>query len=236
MPVAQSSKKPRLGAKVEACGADGYATFTGTMPARRASRRMEMRFDLQQRVERTNRKGRKAKRWVTVKGVPSFGVWDSAEAGVPGFIVRKRVGGLEPGTVMRAVVRFRWRNTRGRIARRAKRTTKKCSLTENRPDLRIGNPDVIRGAGESAPWTYRVLVSNKGKGDAGAFDVALTLGGVVVARQRVSALAPRARLVVAMSAPRCEPGSGVQFTVDSANEVSESREGNNDLQRRCARR
>lgn len=235
VPAAQSSKKPKLRAAVEACGDDGYATFTGTMPARGAQRSMEMRFDLQERVRKTNRRGKSGNRWVTVKDVPSFGVWDTADAGVPGFIVRKRVGGLEPGTLMRAVVHYRWRNPGGRVVRRAKRTTKKCSLTENRPDLRIRNPDVIRGHGDD-PWTYRVIVSNDGRGASGEFDLALALGGITVARQRISGLAPRERLVVALSAPRCEPGAGVQFTADSAGEVAESRENNNVLQRRCGRR
>ncbi len=230
VPSAQNSaKKPRLAAKLEACSPDGYATFTGSMPAIRPRGRMEMRFDLQQR----GRDGRGG--WTALKGIPSFGVWDGADPGVPGFIVRKRVGGLSPGGVYRAAVKYRWRNPRGRVVRGAKRITSPCAQPNTLPDLQLRSPDVVRASGDKA-WTYRVTVVNKGAGAAGAFDVALSLAGAAAVSQRVPALAADERVVVEISAVRCEPGTAVQLTADAGGQVTESAEGNNAIERRCAAR
>ena len=230
VPVAQeSAKKPPLTAKLEACTPDGYATFTGTMPAIGPRGRMEMRFDLQQRGV-TGRRG-----WTALTGIPSFGVWDGADAGVPGFIVRKRVGGLQPGSVYRAVVKYRWRNARGKVVRGAKRITAPCAQPDTLPDLQLRSPDVVRGAGDSS-WTYRGLVVNTGAGPAGAFDVALSLAGGAPVVQRIPALAAGARVVVEIRAPRCEPGASVKLTADAGAQVVESREDNNVVERRCGAR
>jgi hypothetical protein len=225
-----SVKKPPLSAKLEACASDGYATFAGTMPAWGPRARMEMRFDLQHKVVRGGGG------WTVVKGIPSFGVWDGADPGVPGFIVRKRVGGLLPGSAYRAVVRFRWRNPRGKTIRAAKRLTARCELADQRPDLQLRNPDVVRGkAGED--WTYRAVVVNAGKGAAGASEVTLVFGsGGVVYNKSIPALAAGARALVEIKAPRCESGASVTFTADYTALVAESREDNNVLARRCGAR
>lgn len=242
VPVAQGAKKKKkdksksknkgndtkLRAKLEECTADG-ATFTGSMPARGSGLRMEMRFDLQER-----RKVGRRSRWVIVNNVPSFGVWDTADAGVPGFIVRKRVGGLDAGSKLRAVIRFRWVKPNGKRARGAKRVTRTCSVPENRPDLRARFPSVQRAAGDQ-PWTYRALIQNTRAGAAGAFDVALVLGDdTAPVIQRVTGVAPGGRVAVQITAPRCVPGTAVRFIVDYKDEVAESREDNNVLTRRCA--
>ena len=223
-----SAKKPTLSAKLEACTGDGYATFAGTMPAWGAKARMEMRFDLQQKALR----GRGG--WTALRNIPSFGVWDGADPGVPGFIVRKRVGGLLPGNAYRAVVRFRWRNPRGKTVRGAKRVTARCELADQRPDLQLRNPDVVRGNG-GENWTYRAVVVNTGKGAAGGFEVTLVFGHVgVVYNQTIPSLAPGARALVEIKAPRCESGDSVTFTADYTALIGESREDNNVLARRCA--
>src|SRR5262245_16485884 len=171
---ASAAKKTPLAAKLDACTADGYATFAGTMPAAGPKARMEMRFDLQQKPLRAGGG------WTLLRNIPSFGVWDGADPGVPGFIVRKRVGGLVPGNAYRAVVRFRWRNPRGKVVRGAKRVTARCVLPDQRPDIQLRNPDVVRGNG-AEDWTYRVSVVNTGNAAAGGFEVALVFGqfGVV---------------------------------------------------------
>ncbi len=225
----ESAKKPPLTAKLEACTPDGYATFTGTMPALGQRGRMEMRFDLQQR----GLDGRRG--WTALKEIPSFGVWDGADPGVPGFIVRKRVGGLQPGGVYRAVVKYRWRNPRGKVVRGARRITAPCAQPDTLSDLQLRNPDVVRGASDAA-WTYRAYVVNTGAGPAGPFDVALSLAGGAPVVQRIAALAAGERVLVEISASRCEPGTAVQFTADSGAQVAESLEDNNVVERRCASR
>ena len=225
-----SAKKTPLAAKLEACGTDGYATFAGTMPAYGPKARMEMRFDLQQKP--LNAGGG----WTGLTGIPSFGVWDGADAGVPGFIVRKRVGGLQPANAYRAVVRFRWRNPRGKVVRSAKRVTARCALPDQRADLQLRNADVVRADGDGN-WTYRVLVVNTGSAPAAGFEVALVFGtSDVVYRQTIPSLAAGARAPLEIKAPRCASGDSVTFTADYAALINESREDNNVLARKCATR
>ena len=229
LPVAQASaKKVQLTAVLDACTPDGYATFAGTMPASGPHSRMEMRFELQQR-------GIAGRGWTLLRDIPSFGVWDGADPGVPGFIVRKRVGGLQPGGVYRAVVKYRWRNPRGKVVRAAKRVTAPCMQPNTLADLQLRNPDVVRGTGDGL-WTYRAFVVNTGASAAGPFDVALSLAGGAPVLQRVTELAPGARVLVEIRALRCEPGTAVQLGADSTNVVAESAEDNNVIERRCASR
>ena len=230
VPSAQSSaKKPPLAAKLEACTADGYATFMASMPATGPRGRMEIRFELQQRGV-DGRRG-----WTTLAGIPSFGVWDGADPGVPGFIVRKRVGGLAPGGVYRAVVKYRWRNPRGRVVRGARRITASCRQPNVLADLQLRDPDVVRAAGDGL-WTYRVTVVNTGAGAAGPFVVSLTLAAGAPVLRNVPALGAGQRVVVEIAAPRCESGTAVRLLADAGGSVAESAEGNNDLNRRCAAR
>ena len=148
--------------------------------------------------------------------------------------MRKRVGGLQAGNAYRAVVRFRWRNPRGKVVRGAKRITARCELPDVRPDLQLRNADVVRANGGD-DWTYRATVVNTGNGPAGAFEVTLVFGQFgVVYTGTIPSLAAGARAMVEIKAPRCQSGDSVTFTADYSGLVAESREDNNVLARRCA--
>ena len=226
---ASAAKLVALGAKVEACSiapAARFAVFKGTMPSIKAGGRMEMRFGLYQSVD-----GQRT--WRHVQNVDTFDEWDLSDVGVSGFIVKKRVGNLAPATLYRTVVSFRWRDAAGRITRRAKRISAPCAQPDTRPDLVVRGFAASAGRRADGVATYSAVVANRGNGPAAAFNVAITVGGVVGAPVRVGPLAAGQRTPVTFSAPKCAAGSAVQLTADSSAEVAEVNEANNVLSHAC---
>ena len=93
---------------------------------------MEMRFDLYAPHQGRARLGRGA------RGSDGFGEWDLSDPRVSGFIIKKRVSGLQGGSnEYRAVVRFRWRNDAGKIVRTGRKgVTVACKQKpDTAPDL-----------------------------------------------------------------------------------------------------
>lgn len=202
------------------------AVFKGSMPSIPGFKgRMEMRFDLFARSATLPT-------WTPVD-VDGFGEWDLSDPGVSGFVVKKRVAGLQGGFSYRSVVRFRWRSDAGRVVRNAKKFTAACKQPDTTPDLTIGEPSIVAGA-RADVVVYRALVRNLGAGTAAPFDVVLAVNGVAQPAQRIGPLAPGAATPITFQAPRCETGTIVRFTVDAKAEILESSETNNALERRCA--
>ena len=202
------------------------AVFKGAMPTIPGFKgRMEMRFDLYAR-------NAAAPAWAEVD-VDGFGEWDLSDDGVSGFIIKKRVAGLQGGYSYRAIVRFRWRAGNGKIVRTAKKVTLPCSQPDTTPDLTVAEPSIASGVRNDVV-VYRAVVRNTGTGTAAPFDVVLAVNGVAQPAQRVGPLAPGATAPVTFQAPRCEAGTIVRFTVDAKAEILESSETNNALERRCA--
>lgn len=202
------------------------AVFRGSMPAGRDSGgRMEMRFDLFARLGRDGA-------WLPVD-VDGFSEWDTSDAGVSGFIIKKRVNGLLGGYSYRAVVRFRWRNAAGRLVRSARKVTASCSQPDTSPDLVIGEPSIVPGPSADVV-VYRAIVKNTGPGSSNPFDVVLAVNGVAQPAQRLGPLGSKQTAQVSFHAPRCEAGTIVRFTVDAKAEITELSETNNALERRCA--
>lgn len=223
-----AAQRPALAATLDECRASPdpalrSAAFTASMPALTRTRRMQMRFDLQQRTAGGG--------YVTLR-LPRWGVWQRSRPGVPGFVYTKRVSALQAPAQYRAVVRFRWLDARGRLQRRARRVTAICRQPDLRPDLHAGDLAAEPGA---APGTasYRFTVANRGRGDAGPFNVVLTANRTPQPEQRLGGLAAGASEVVTLIGPRCAPGSIVRVTVDSASEVVESRERDNPVDVPC---
>ena len=187
--------------------------------------RMEMRFDLYARSKDTPV-------WTAVD-VDGFGEWDLSDPRVSGFIIKKRVSGLQGGFAYRSVVRFRWRNDAGKIVRTGRKVTVACKQPDTAPDLVVREPSIVAGPRNDVVL-YQATVSNTGAGTAGPFDVVLAVNGVAQPAQRIGPLAPGASAPVSFQAPRCEAGTIVRFTVDAKAEIPESNETNNALERRCA--
>ncbi len=223
------AKRPAVAATLQACvttGAVRKAVFKGAMPGvAKLGGRMEMRFDLYA-FSAT------APQWTEVD-VDEFGQWDLSDPGVSGFIIKKRVSGMQGGVSYRAVVRFRWRNDAGRIVKTARKVTKPCVQPDTAPDLVVREPSIVAGVRDDVV-VYHATVTNIGLGAAAPFDVTLAVNGVVQPAQRIGPLVPGAATQVTFQAPRCQAGTIVRFTVDAKAEIPESNETNNALERRCA--
>ena len=179
-----------LSAKLTQCSATDalghFAVFTASMPAATAASpaaRMAMRFELQQRSD--------GRDWLPVTGVPSFGTWERSEPGRPGFIVTKRVNGLQVGGAYRAVVRYRWlEGPNSKVVRIAQRQTAKCVQADTRADLfPAPDPSIVRGT-RADLVVYTLTVRNKGKGGAVGSGVVLEVNGTQQPAQRIDPLGP----------------------------------------------
>jgi hypothetical protein len=230
-PAVAHAQAPPLRAKLTACQsgpqpADRTATFSGSMPKIKGTKRMWMRFDLQQLVP-------PATAYVTVKA-PGLGVWQkSGSTPSSGFVFTQRVQALAAPGTYKATVRFRWYGQGGRLLRSAKRETTVCKQPDQRPDLRAADLDAVRGP-QPGQATYMLTVRNAGRTDAGSFDVGFNVGGVDQPAQRVTAgLGEGGEQTLTFVAPVCAPGSNLFFTLDARDEVAEASEADDVVLRAC---
>src|SRR4051794_28385302 len=117
-------------AVLEACHAgdaplERFAVFSAQMGAIPGSKRMQVRFDLLQRVPGTDFRGVKA---------PGLGVWRSSVPGVDIFRYRKQAATLRAPGASRAVVRSRGRGAPG-VPHHTPRRTRTCKQPDLRADL-----------------------------------------------------------------------------------------------------
>ena len=216
---------PRLAATLAACEtgtdpAQRFAVFTGSMPAMRGTRRMSMRFDLEERgSEETAAPQRVA--------APKLSRWNRSKAGVAGFVYTKRVTRLAPGRWYRAIVRFRWHGARGRVQKSAKRVTAFCHQPDQRPNLELVS------VGRARPGSYLVTIVNTGMTASPASQVALEPRPGTEARRAVPPLAPGERTTVVVDAEPCEPRTVVVVQLDRERAIDESREDDNRVESDC---
>ena len=216
---------PKLGAMLAACetGTDPeqrFAVFTGAMPAMRGTRRMSMRFDLQER---------RSDETAVPEAVaaPKLNRWNRSKPGVAGFVYTKRVTRLTPGRWYRAIVRFRWHDARGRVQKSAKRVTPFCHQPDQRPNLELVS------VGRPKPGSYLVTIVNTGLTAAPASEVALEPRPETESRRAVPALAPGERTTVVVDAEPCAAQSVVVVQLDRQRAIDESREDDNRVESDC---
>ena len=227
--LAADAATPVVTAKLAACHvstdrAGRYAVFSGSVTALPGTKRMWMRFDLQDRIPPST-----AFSSVTV---PKWGKWEKSRARVPAFVFTRRVDGLAAPGAYRAVLRFRWYDAKGRLQHRARKVTAACNEPDLRPDLTGALLGAVAGPllGEA---TYAVRVRNRGRGPAGAFDVVLAADGTPQPPQRLAGLPAGAQQELTVVGPACRPGTVVRLTFDTASEVTESNEANNTVDATC---
>jgi len=114
---------PLASATVEQCvtsvdQSERSATFSGEMTATPATARMAMRIVIQERTA--------ADAQFHTVTAPGLGVWRDAEPKVKDYKYLKQVTNLSSPAVYRALVGFRWLNSKGRQIRREERLTPKC--------------------------------------------------------------------------------------------------------------
>jgi hypothetical protein len=220
--------RPSLAAKLTACTngedpASRAAAFTGSMPAASGTRRMQMRFALQQRLT--------PKAPYKTLAVPGWGDWEKSDPGRPGFVFTKRVESLSGPASYRAVITFRWYGRTGTGRRTTKRTTQACEQPDPRPDLALGGLDASAKSDDTA--VYALVVSNDGRSTAGAFRVTLAVDGVVQPDLTLGPIGVGEREHGTIVGTACAPGSTVTVTVDAGNAVAESAEDDDVIERPC---
>jgi CARDB protein len=228
-PATALAQAPPLRARLVACTtgpqpAQRTAAYLGSMPSFPGVRRMAMRFDLLARQP-------PSPDFVPI-AVPLLGVWLRSHVNRSGFIFTQRVQALVAPGSYRAVVRFRWYGSGHRLLRSRRRLTAVCRQPDWRPNLHAGALTMTPGATPDLA-TYRLVVRNTGRGDAGPFDVALSLGPTPLVARVAAGLPAGGRTSVEVTAPPCAPGSTLVLTLDAHGEVSESREGDDIVVRSC---
>jgi hypothetical protein len=199
------------------------AEFHASMDASPAAARMQMRFVLQAR-----RPGRRGYRRVAA---PGFGTWATADPGVSRYTYTRRVENLIGPARYRVSVRFRWLDAAGRTVARARSRSRSCRQPDLRPDLEVNELAIAANARRGGD-RYRVVVRNRGRSAAGAFDLELSVGGAA-ATVRVEGIAARRERLVEIDGAACEPGLQVTAIADPADAVPERSEAGNVLTLAC---
>ena len=197
--------------------ATGEAVFEGRQSALRSAARMQMRFTLQI--------GQGKAKWRRLEA-GGFDAWITVPSGFAKYTYEKTVQGLLPGSNYRTVVSFRWKNAKGRTVRSERSTSPVCRVPDTRPDL------VVRTVADD-PAGYVAKVFNRGRSEAGPFDVSFIVGGVPVGTARVVGLAAGASIDVFLPGAACADGEALEAVVDARSEVDESNEENGSLTASC---
>jgi len=131
----------------------------------------------------------------------------------------------------KARITFRWHDRGGSLVHSERRTSDVCRLAPL-ADLAPETLTTTVGA-QPGLMTYTVAVRNHGRADAGAFDVALRIGGERRPPVTVTGLAAGETRAVSFVAPRCAPGDVLRFEADPDGRVTEEDEDDNVLSVAC---
>jgi CARDB len=200
------------------------AVFEGSMRAWRGSQRLQLRFRLQSRTPQDPV-------WRAVRA-PGFGRWQSSDAGVRRFVYDKRVERLAAPASYRVVVRFRWRDARGRIVGRAQRISGACREPDPRPNLVVRKLLVYRLPAARA--RYVAVIANTGRTPADAFAVRLDREGLQLGEVFGGPVAPGHTARVHVDGPACRAGDVLGAVADPDGLIDEHAETDNRLQVPCA--
>ena len=222
---ASAHAAPRQSVKVTECRVgktpeSRLATFEGRMRAVRGAVRMAMRFEL---LSETPGAGAQAVE------APDLSPWRRSRAGVDEFSYAQTVKGLSSGVSYRSAVDFRWYDAKGRVIRRAQRTSGACVQDGKLPNLILGSVRSARGSVEGTA-VYTVAVGNIGPGKADGLTVSLIADGAHIDTRAIDGLKPGEFTTVHFSGPYCRR---LRAVVDRSQTVPETVEDDNELRARC---
>lgn len=201
------------------------ADFEGDMKTVPGTRRMQMRFTVQQ-LAAGGGQG-----WERVQA-PNADMWVSALPGRLRYLYTKHVEGLQPGVGYRVSVRFRWRAADGSVLRSVVRHSRTCRVPDPRPDLvPVGIAETPGQTADSR--TYVLTIANKGRSTAPATAASFEAGNTALPDADVPALDPGARFKVTFDGPPCGPGQTLVGTVDATGLVDEAVEADDVLTALC---
>jgi hypothetical protein len=195
----------------------GAAEFEAQMQTVPGASSMGMRFTLQARTKRAYRRVE----------APGFGEWTTADPGVTRYVYTRRVKELIGPARYRVLVRFRWLDATGATVARDRERSRACAQPDLRPDLELLD------LWTSPPGRYFALVANTGRGEAGEFDVSLTVGGQELEPVTIDRLGARRERLVELAGPACEPGTAILAEADRDDLVEERSEADNALTVTC---
>ena len=188
-----------------------------------------MRFDLFARIA-------PASDFAAVKA-PKLGVWQKSAPGrvSSGFVFTQRVQGLTAPGSFRAQVRFRWYGSGGTAA--ALGHAHERDLQAARPARRTCAPAALTPIRTIAPGQASYELDGAQRRPHGRRPVrrrAHRRRGRAAARARARRPGPRRRpTTVTFLAPPCAPGSTLRFDLDAEDEVDESSEADDVVERAC---
>jgi hypothetical protein len=204
-------------AKVVACdvtSGNRAATFYARMDTIPGASKMQIRFQLQERLGRGDT-------WSKLD-VPALRQWHTSQAGVKRFGWKQTVDALRLGGAYKARVQYRWLSASGTVLDTVSRDTPACRGPL--PNLTIG--DLAVKAGPTAGTrTYRVDVTNRGKTDADGVDVSLSVDKAILDTVTVSRLAAGETRTVTFTGPPCR--RAVRAKADPGNTIGETDEDDN---------
>ena len=216
-PRADSPVTPGTVAAVVSCdvtSADRAATFYARMDTIPGASKMQIRFQLQERLGRGDT-------WSKLD-VPALRQWHTSQAGVKRFGWKQTVDALRIGGAYKARVQYRWLSNTGSVISTFSRDTPVCRGPL--PNIVVGDLSVKPGP-TSDTRTYRVTVSNKGKVDADEVDVQLSVDKAILDMVTVSSLGTGESRTVSFSGPACR--RGIRVKADPGNSIGETIEDDN---------
>jgi len=203
-------------AKLVACdvtSSDRYATFYGRMLAIPGGARMQMRFQLMERL------GRVA---FTKLDVPALRQWHTSQVGVKRLGWRQTVDALRAGGAYKARIQYRWLSAAGTVIESASRDTPVCRGPL--PNLTVSDLTVKPGP-TADTRSYRVTVQNTGKLAADNVAVSFTVDKAVLDTITLNHLAAGDARAATFTGPVCRDAARV--TADPDNSIGESLENDN---------
>lgn len=204
-------------AKVVACDVtsnDRAATFYGRMDSIAAATKMQMRFQLLERLGRDDA-------WSKLD-VPALQKWHTSQPGVKRFGWKQTVDALRVGGAYRARIQYRWLSAAGTVVETESRDTPVCRGPL--PNIVVGG--LSRKPGPSAETSsYRVTIENRGKVDAEEVDVSMSVDRAVLDTLVISELGAGETRTVTFTGPDCR--RAVRVKADPGNSIGESIEDDN---------
>ena len=216
-PAPPGSGAPGLVAKVVACdvlSTDRAATFYGRMDALPGAQKMQIRFQLLERLGISDS-------WNKLD-VPALRQWHTSQPGVKRFGWKQTVDALRIGGAYRAHVQYRWVTATGTVQDNASRDTPVCRGPL--PNITVGALSVKPGP-TADTGSYRVDIANRGKIDADEVDVSLSVDKAILDTLTISHLAAGETRTVVFTGPNCR--TGVRVKADPGNSIGETIEDDN---------
>jgi hypothetical protein len=204
-------------ARTVACdmsSANRSATFYARMDSVPAASKMQLRFQLLERLGRDDT-------WNKLD-VPALRQWHTSQAGVKRFGWKQTVDALRVGGAYKARVQYRWLSPAGNVVSSDSQDTPMCRGPL--PNIAVGGLTVKPGPTADTSL-YRVIVSNTGKIAASGVDVSLSVDRAILDTVTVAQLGVGESRTVSFTGPNCR--RAVRVKADPDNTIGETIETDN---------